>query len=231
MAIVFVSPAGSNQSSAAGVTIAVTAFSVTAGNLVVAAIGLANATSTISSFVDTLGNSWTASTNSPQRQSTNGYSTWFYYSVIANGGSTDVTVTFNSAGVFRELVLAQFSGSYGVGSFDKETFASATTSSIPDPGTSALTSSSEAIIEMCIVSGSSSAGTGFTSLAVLSGNASQYKIVSGGSWGTSAFNGTNSNWLAHAVTFQESSGETITVDKWYRQTEQPYPVKNEVVAY
>lgn len=178
---------------------------------------------TITSLVDTggVGNTYTATPNSPVRNTTQGYTSWIYYAKNITGFTGDITATFSETITFAGMAVDRVTGLATTTPFDSETTALSNSSTVPDPGAATLRNTNEYIVETSIVSGTDGVGTGFTSSADLAGNRIQHKIVSGGSWGASAFATANSNWLAQGASFSDTdAGGAPDVTKFYKRRNQ-----------
>jgi hypothetical protein len=88
-------------------SVAATYAAETAGDTNVVAIGWENATTTISSVVDTAGNTYQVA--APVTRGT-GISQAIYYAKNITGGTPTVTVTFSAASAFPDLRIMEYSG-------------------------------------------------------------------------------------------------------------------------
>ncbi len=197
-----------NGSTTSGNTIACSLTgSTTTGNLIAVQIARNSSTETISSVSDGGTNTFVATTGSPCTKSAGtARRTWVYYAKNATGVTNATwTVTFGSTNTnYRKIVVSEISGVSTTAPLDKETCASATSSSVPDPGSTTLSFNNEAILEDSTVSASDTVGSTFTSLGINSGNQAQFKVVTGGAWGVSAFATANTDWIAKAATFTDA---------------------------
>lgn len=163
---------------------------------------------TIVSVADNGGtNTYTATATSPATSSASRF--WIYKVVNSTAITNPIfTVTFTTNDTqYRQIVVAFVTGVAASSSaLDKSTCSFSNSSTVPDPGSTTLTYQNEAIVEGSTVSSSNGVGTGYTTIANVNGNQSQYKVVSNGTWAPSAFATANSNWAACGVTFTDAVG-------------------------
>ena len=199
----------------------------TAGNLLIAMVIGNTGTTDTCTCSDPVNGAYTATPASPARNTTQAYSSWIFYFKNAASLSTiqQITATFSLSQGFSGMWIIEVSGASITVPFDKETSALSNVSSVPDPGSTALSFNSEIILESSIVAASDTVGNTFTDLTAISGNDGQYKVVSNGTWGVSAFATANANWLAQAATFTDAIGgfSGFTPDEDYFSASQIWP--------
>ncbi len=188
--------------------------STTPGNLIAIQIARDSATDTVVSVSDGGANTFAATPGSPCTKATGSPTrrTWVYYAKNATGIVNPTwTVLFGSTSTnYRKIVVSEISGVSGLAPLDKETCANSGTASLADPGSAPLSFSNEAILEDSIVSATNGVGATFSSLGFNSGNQAQFKIVTNGTWGASAFATAQSSWIASAVTFTDGVPSSVS---------------------
>jgi hypothetical protein len=191
---------GSNSS--ATTTVAVGPFTATGGGALLAVAGFYNSTTvTLTSITRTGAATEAFTTSAVNRNTGEGFATWGAYRLpTVTAGTATVTATFNTAATFAILFVIEVTAFVGTPTFETYTASiDAGSVSIVDPGSAALVNQNCVILEGSIVTGSNGTGTGWTTAGNLGGNEGQYKVVTTGTWGTSAFNTATNFWAAHAV--------------------------------
>lgn len=197
----FVQAAGLPSSGGALTSVAYPS-NVTAGNLLVVALGslaLDGVTGTVA-VSDTLGSSWAAISAYEQAQNTYGV---VLFSALATGSGPDtVTASYNaSTGALSRMVVAEFSGAV---TFDQRTAANGLTYPL-DAGPLAITQAAEMLVGWSVsVNGSFTPGAGWTVAATSSNDALEYQIttVTGTYHPTWPGDGNTSQWTAVGCSFK-----------------------------
>ena len=176
----------------------------TAANLNIVVVGWNDTTSTVSSVVDSRGNTYTravgATAGTALTQS-------IYYAKNIAGGSNTVTVTFNKAASYPDVRVLEYSGLNTTNPLDAR--ASATGSgSLANSGSATTTSATELIFGAGMTGGViTRAGTGFTSRVIThNGDIAEDKTVTNtGSYNVTApvtpYAG-SSTWVMQMATFK-----------------------------
>ncbi|HSX16948.1 MAG TPA: hypothetical protein VLH86_02500 [Patescibacteria group bacterium] len=181
-------------------SVAATYAAQTAGNTNVVAIGWDSTTTTISSVVDTAGNTYQMA--APTTRGT-GNSQAMYYAKNITGGTPTVTVTFSAASSFPDLRIMEYSGLDAANPLD--TSVSWTGINNPsDSGTLNTNYPTELIVAAgTAINSMNAAGAGYTQRIVTSPNLDlvEDKIVTT----AGAYNATataSGNWVMQAVAFR-----------------------------
>jgi hypothetical protein len=178
----------------------------TTGNTIILQASNGNNTFTITSVSDGT-NTYVATPLSPCSGVTYTRRNWTYY--VANATSVTnptYTVTFSSSGTqSRQLRVFEAWGLSTSTPFDKDTCAEGA-STVPDPGSTALSFNNELIMEFARVATLPTVGATFTVTTTLNIHLGQLKNVTAGSWGASAFATSISSWLAMGTTFTDAVG-------------------------
>jgi chitodextrinase len=156
------------QSSPTSVAVTYTAAQ-SAGDLNIVVVGWNDASTTIKSVTDTIGNVYTLAvgpTVQPGPAGGGGLSQAVYYAkniASANANGNAVTVSFNTAAAFPDVRILEYSGLNATSPLDV-TAAAVGNSATSSSGTATTTSASELLVAANMVfTGTSGAGTGFTS--------------------------------------------------------------------
>ena len=175
----------------------------TAGNLNVVVVGWNDTTSTVTSVVDSRGNSYTLAigptTGTGLRQSV-------YYAKNIVGGSNTVTVTFNQAAFFVDVRVLEYSGLDTATPLDV-TAGAAGTGASTSSGAATTTSANELIFGAGTTAGTfGGSGTGFvTRIITPDSDIAQDKTVSStGSYSALGTQTYSSPWVMQMVTFRGS---------------------------
>lgn len=197
--------ASSGNTANTGTTIS-TALACTSPDAMLVAVHFHNSTTvTISSFSDSTGNSWTASPGSPVRLTSQGTNSWIYRLGACATATHTVTITFSATITLADICLTEVSGFASAPSIIAETSATHDgSSSAVDPGSASFSpaKTNAFIYETSRVDAATNSGTGYTR-ACGGGdnnqNETQYKVVSAGTWGASAFTFDNNQWIAQGI--------------------------------
>jgi hypothetical protein len=172
----------------------------TAGNLNVVIIGWDSATGTISSVVDTAGNTYQVA--APLTRGTN-LSQAIYYAKNISGGTPTVTVTFSGATSFPDLRIMEYSGLDPVSPYDSSAFGIG----LNNPSSTANLTTSYAT--SLLVSGGTTAnaytvaGSGYTLRTITSPNGALVEdriVTSIGSYNATAPG--SGNWIQQVAAFR-----------------------------
>ncbi|MCV7071961.1 PQQ-dependent sugar dehydrogenase, partial [Mycobacterium rufum] len=199
--------AATPQTSQSSVTVKYTGAQ-TAGNTNVLAIGWNNATSSVTSVVDSAGNTYQLAVP-PARG--NGISQAIYYAANIKGstaGSNTVTVTFNTATPYVDLRALEYSGLDRVNPFDVGASA-AGTGTTASSGAVTTTSANALVFAAGMTTGAFlGAGTGFSSRIITTPDAdlAQDRLVStAGTYSATAPLGASSAWLMQVAAFRAAA--------------------------
>jgi hypothetical protein len=176
----------------------------TAGDLNVVAVGWADATSSVSSVTDSLGNIYTRAVGPTAGGS---IQQSIYYARNVAAGNNTVTATFNQSAAYPDIRILEYSGLDPNTPLDVTAAATGTGTSA-NSGAATTTSANELIFGAGSTAGDFvGAGTGFNSRIInVFGNMAEDKVVtSAGSYGATAPN-TAGNWVMQMATFR-TSGE------------------------
>jgi hypothetical protein len=191
------------ESSASSITASYPQAQV-AGDLNVVAVGWGDATSSISSLSDTLGNTYTRAvgptTNTGLQQS-------IYYAKNVKGGTNTVKVQFSQAATYPDARILEYSGVSTTSPLDV-TAAAAGSGSIADSSSATTTSANDLIFGAGTTgTGFSAAGSGFTLRMInMFGNiAEDEPAVSPGTYNATANNG-SALWVMQMVAFRVQGG-------------------------
>ena len=180
-------------------TVSVTyATAQTAGDLNIVAVGWNDATSTVQSVKDSLGNSYSLAIGPTIGT---GLQESIYYASNILGGSNTVTVTFNLAANGPDIRILEYRG---VTTLDAKAGASGS-GSAANSGSATTTSANELIFGADIVATTTeAAGSGFTSRVITSdGDIAEDKVVTtaGSNRATATLEGSEP-WVMQMITFK-----------------------------
>ena len=176
-----------------------------AGNANIVAIGWIDGTASISTVVDSTGNTYQAAV--PAQRGT-GISQAIYYASNIKGGSNTVTVTFNQPASYVDLRVVEYSGLSPVNPFDAGASA-AGNSSAPNSGPVTIQGPNELIFGAGVTSNLyTAAGAGFTLRVITSptGDIAEDELAaSPGTYkATATLNGSGA-WLMQAAAFKPAA--------------------------
>lgn len=183
--------------------------STTAGSTIVVITRRDITTQTLSSVSDGGTNTFVSTPGSPCTETTTARRVYNTYAKNSTSVTNPTyTATWSGTGTTgRDIEVVEINGVSATSPFDKETCASSETTSVPDPGSVALSFNNEAIIEYTACAASCTVGSTFTELVhFANGNEAQQKVVTNGTWTPSAFATSNANWIATGVTFTDAAG-------------------------
>ena len=176
----------------------------TAGDTNILAIGWNNTTSTITSVVDSAGNTYRLAV---PKASANGVSQAIWYASnikTAAAGANAVTVTFSASTPYVDIRALEYSGIDFANPFDVGASASGNSTSA-NSGTVTTTSANELIFGAGITGGLfSAAGTGFNNRIIThDGDIAEDRIVTAaGSYSATATLSPSAGWVMQAATFR-----------------------------
>src|SRR5262245_5852680 len=183
----------------------------TAGNTNILAIGWNNATSNITSVVDSAGNVYQPAVPTERG---NGLSQAIYYATnikAAAAGTNTVTVSFNTATPFIDIRALEYSGLDPVNPFDVGTSASGTGASA-NSGTVTTTAANALIFGAGMTTGGfSAAGANFVSRIITTPDldiAEDRFVTTTGAYSATASLGSSAAWVMQVATFKAASGTT-----------------------
>ncbi|HEU4331334.1 MAG TPA: PQQ-dependent sugar dehydrogenase [Lapillicoccus sp.] len=180
----------------------------TAGNTNILAIGWNNTTSTVTSVVDSAGNTYRLAV---PKASANGVSQaiWYASNIKAAGpGANTVTVTFSASTPYVDVRVLEYSGLDPVNPFDVGASASGDSASA-NSGTVTTTAANELIVGAGITGGVfSAAGTSFTNRVITTfGDIAEDRIVTTvGAYGATATLTGTAGWVMQVATFKAATG-------------------------
>jgi hypothetical protein len=164
------------QGSSASPQTSLTAVSVpyptaeAAGDLNVVFISWNDATSTVASVTDSAGNAYQAAPGTSATSALGPASIVVYYAANVAGGANTLTVTFNQAAPFPEIVVAEYSGINKTSPFDVGAAASGS-SATTDSGAATTSAKNELIVSSnYVASYTTGPGAGFTQRFITSPN-------------------------------------------------------------
>ncbi len=207
-----------NANSGFATSIASSATSATAGNLLVALLQFA--ANTFSTFADTAGNTWTQAGT----EVVNGTNRCrIYYAWNCLGHASNVyTTTYSGTTSYRVQVVHQFSGVETASDpLDDQDSATGTSASPATPSLTVSAASDVIVALILAASNSNVAGTGYTGVAfAATGDATnyfmdEYHIVTASEAATSSC--TSSAWYIKAAAFMVASGAASghpTMRRW-----------------
>jgi len=186
----------------------------TAGNLNVVVVGWNDSTATISSITDTKGNVYTLAVG-PTIQSGSATQSIYYANNIApaTANGNTVTVAFAPAAGFVDVRIAEYSGLSTVNSLDVAVGAqgNSTTSS---SGNVTTTNANDLLIGANLVqSGTTGAGTGFTSRVITPQDADILEdrvVTATGTYSATAPVSPSASWIMQIVAFRGAGGGTTS---------------------
>ncbi len=184
----------------------------TAGNLNVVAVGWNDATSSVTSVTDTLGNAYVRAIGPTVNPGQNSQSIYYARNIAAAGaGANSVKVTFNQGASYADVRILEYSGIDPVNTVDGAVgaFGTAGTS---DSGALTTTNANDLLFGGGITQGTTSAaGTGYTSRVITWPNTdiAEDRIVSiAGSYKATAAVSAGSPWVMQLVAFRGAPGDT-----------------------
>lgn len=189
-------------------TIAATAASHTAGNLLVVHVMGSETANTVSSIADTAGNTYTQGTSCRITSAAVGFTDIWYAKNITGNASNTVTATLSGTTTFRRIVVDQYSGADTVSPFEVCATGSAAASTSVTSG-----SFSPAAANNVNSGGASSdatqtpfsAGTNYTLRATIGDVASEDRIgAPSGSQTASISGAVSANWLFSVASFKQA---------------------------
>lgn len=209
MAIAFVQ-VKSNTSSAAVNTLASTFTNVQAvGNLNVVAISFSDGAVTVTSVVDSLGNTYVLVVG-PTRGGTNSNDQYIYYAKNIKAGANTVTVSLSASVTFVDIRMAEYSGIDAVSPLSN--FSAGTGTGVLLNSGNATTSQANSLLVGAGTSfgAISSAGAGYTSRIINSfGFALEDQIVSSIGTYSATFNSSNDVWVCQLAEFKAAASGKI----------------------
>jgi hypothetical protein len=179
----------------------------TAGNTNILAIGWNNLTSTVTSVVDSAGNTYRLAV---PKASANGASQAIWYAsniTAAAAGANAVTVTFSASTPFVDIRALEYRGLDPVNPFDVGASASGNSTSATS-GAVTTTAANELIFGAGITGGLFSAsGTGFTNrIITYDGDIAEDRIVTtAGSYSATATLSSSAGWVMQVATFRAAT--------------------------
>ena len=188
------------QSPSASVAVAYP-LAQTAGNLNIVAVGWNDTTSTVTSVIDSRGNTYTLAIGPT---SGTGLRQSIYYAKNIAAGSNTVTVTFNQAAVYVDVRVLEYSGLDTVSPLDV-TAGAAGSGTSPNSGSATTTTASELIFGAGMTTTHfTGAGTGFVSRIITYPDAdiAEDKTVSSTGSYNAAAPVTSSAWVMQMATFR-----------------------------
>jgi hypothetical protein len=180
----------------------------TAGNTNILAIGWNNTTSTVTSVVDSAGNTYRLAV---PKASANGVSQaiWYASNIKAAGpGANAVTVTFSASTPYVDIRALEYSGLDRANPFDVGTSASGN-GTAADSGAVTTTAASELIIGAGMTGGLfSAAGSGFSNRVITQDAdiAEDRTVTTAGSYSASATLSPSAGWVMQVATFKAATG-------------------------
>lgn len=197
-----------NASTSSNVIACSLSGTLTSGGTMVVMFTRNDNTSTVTSVSDGT-NTYVATTNSPCQATGTTRRIWTYY--FKNVGALvnpTWTVTFGSTSAqARAIEVAEIGGGVSTSApFDKDTCSFSNSTTVPDPGSTTLTFQNEIILEFSNANTQSTLGSTFSTLQFPAATpyGAQYKAVSNGTWGVSAFATTAAAWDAMGATFTDA---------------------------
>ncbi len=119
MATAYVGEGHANNSASATTLATASGVNVTAGNLIVGAMGWDSTNTTVSGIADTAGNTYTLGTRIISGAFNDSYITPFWCINATGNAANIVTGTLNAAATFRRIAFAHYSG-FGIGTKEDE---------------------------------------------------------------------------------------------------------------
>jgi CTP:molybdopterin cytidylyltransferase MocA len=171
----------------------------TAGDLNIVVVGWADTTSTVSSVVDSLGNTYSLAIGPT---SGNGFRQSIYYAKNILAGNNTVTVTFNQAATYPDVRILEYRG---VSTLDV-TAGAVGISASASSGAAGTTAANELIFGAGTTAGGfSGGGTGFTARIITTPNvdiAEDQTVTSAGSYSAVAPLFSSAAWVMQMATFK-----------------------------
>lgn len=203
----FINEAHAGADSSTSTTIATSAISHTAGNLLVIGVGWVDAGNTITITVaNTAGDTWTCGTKANNSST----SSQMCYKANTAGNANDiVTVTFSTTTIFRRLIVLQYSGMATSTPLDVEAVPNIGTSTNPISNAFTTTNATDQIIAFSSVAGVVTVGSGYTLRAANVGNfaaAEDKHVTSTQIAVTAEITSDSSNpWNFHVMAFKDAA--------------------------
>lgn len=213
MAISLVQQTGAQDSSGAGGSVSKAfASNNTAGNMLYAVISQSATTNQVTSFHDTLGNTWT-NLRSAYDANTTTYQL-VYVAYNCKGGAN--TVSFTDGGYAAGMIIGEVSGLATSAAADKSVYGLSTLATPSVGPTSTLSVANEFILALCWQSNTDTlgVGTGYSNYLEENGSyasiSAESKIVSSTTGVSATFTGSTSGDPSYLgiVTFKAASGAT-----------------------
>jgi len=226
MAISFVQSNGNFSSSSVSTLSATFSSNVTAGNLLVIAIGFVGASTTVSSVTDTLGNTYSRAVG-PTIDTNVNYTIYTYYTTSSSTGSNTVTVNSSASGTFFRVLVHEYSG---VNTLDVVSGATASNGTI-DSGSKTTYHADELIFGWGSSAGGTlltGPGTGFTQRESQGSEITEDKIVSATGSYDASYPADTTSWACQMATFYQAAG---TVYRLWPQTDGPTTAQNDMTDY
>jgi hypothetical protein len=178
----------------------------TAGNLNVVAVGWNDATSTVSSVVDSKGNTYVRAVGPTVKAGFATQSIYYAKSIVAAAAGTNVvTVAFNQAAAFPDIRIGEYSGVDPVNPVDV-TVASTGSSITTNSGSLTTTNANDLLVAANLVESLTiSAGTGFTNrgITVPDGDILEDRTVTSvGTYSATANLNQAAQWVMQLVAFR-----------------------------
>ncbi len=191
------------QSPQSGVSVRYTSAQ-TAGDLNVVAVGWNDTSATVSSVVDSAGNTYQVAV--PMAQGS-GLRQAIYYAKNIAAATDTVTVTFSQAATYPDIRIAEYKNVDIANPFDVGASASGSAATA-NSGSATTTAASELLVGAGMTAGAfSGAGSGYTNRMITNPDADILEdrvVASAGSYSATA--PVNGAWLMQLATFRAASG-------------------------
>ncbi|HKV76946.1 MAG TPA: fibronectin type III domain-containing protein [Candidatus Sulfotelmatobacter sp.] len=196
------------QSPQTSVTVPFTAPQ-SAGDLNVVTVGWFDATSSVVSVADTLGNVYSAAVGPTRMAGTGSLSIYYAKNIAAAGANANsVTVNFSAAVPYPEVDVMEYRGLDPLSPLD--VFAAGTgNGTVSNSGAATTTNAHDLILGVNnVTTGTNSAGTNFTKriITVPNGNIVEDRIVAAAGSYSATANLTSGGWIMQMVAFKAAGG-------------------------
>lgn len=200
-----------NGNSAAGTTLSAAFTSnVTAGNLIVAAVGYASDTVT-ATLSDTLGNTYNVAIG-PTDSATLGFRQYIFWTVANSSGANTLLLTLSSGVSFRRLTIHEYTN---VNALDAATGAIGS-SGAPNSGSVTTSYANELIFGWAESNhGTTTAGSGFTLRETCLSESTEDKAVTSTGSYSAIYPSDGTAWMCQVATFYKSSGPNGGLAAWF----------------
>src|SRR5690349_172304 len=182
----------------------------TAGNLNVVVVGWNDSTATVSSVVDSKGNTYALAAVPVVQTGTATQAIYYAKNVVAAAaGTNSVTVTFSVAANFPDIRITEYSGIDPVNALDVSVGAQGTTTATSNSGSVTTANGNDLLVSANVVQSSTTgAGAGYTSRGVTQdGDILEDRVVTvTGSYSATATLDRVQPWVMQMVAFRAAGG-------------------------